>query len=127
MMNEVDHVDAAMRRLAEPEPPAGFAATVMARIERLPVPEPGAARDPGRSRRDVAAWAGTLAGALLVVGVATYGSVKGGGTLDLASLHLNAGANLPPTEGLPLVVLVLGLALFTAGLFVQAGGARHRS
>lgn len=125
MMNEVDHVDAAMRRVAEPEPPAGLAATVMARIERLPVPEPRRSPDPGRSRRDLGAWAWTLAGALLVFGLTTYGSVKRGDTLDLTSLHLNGSVNLPPTEGVPLVLLVLGLALFTTGLFVQAGGVRH--
>jgi len=126
MMNEVDHVDAAMRRLVEPEPPAELAATMMARIERLPVTEPGRSREAGRSRRDVAAWAWSLTGALLVFGLASYGSVKRGGTLDLTSLHLLGRVNLLPTEGVPLVVLVVGLALFTAGLFVQAGGVRHR-
>jgi hypothetical protein len=29
-------------------------------------------------------------------------------------------------EGVPLIVLVLGLALFTTGLFVQASDVRHR-
>jgi hypothetical protein len=126
MTSEVDHVDAAMRRLMEPEPPAGLASTVMARIERLPVPEPGRSREAGRSRRDVAAWVWTVAGALLVFGLASYGSIKRGGTLDLASLHLNGSANLLPTEGVPLVVLVVGLALFTTGLFVQVGGVKHQ-
>src|SRR4051812_27527426 len=126
MMNEVDHVDAAMRRLAEPEPPGELAATVMARIGHLPVPEPGRSREPGKSRWDVAARAWTLAGALLVFGLDLCGSVKRGATLDLTSIHLNGSVTLLPTDGVPLVVLVLGLALFTTGLFVQAGGVRHR-
>jgi hypothetical protein len=77
-------------------------------------------------RRDVAAWAWTLAGALVVFGLTSYGSITRGGALDLTSLHLNGSVNLLPMEGVPLIVLVLGLALFTTGLFVQAGGVRHR-
>jgi hypothetical protein len=126
MINEVDQVDAALRRLVEPAPPAALAATVMARIARLPAPEHGRSRESGRSRRDVAAWAWTLAGALLVFGQASYGSVKRGSSLNLTSLHLNGSVNLLPMEGVPLIVLVLGLALFTTGLFVQASDVRHR-
>jgi hypothetical protein len=125
-----DTLTAGLRALPEPAPPATLEATVMARSARLPVPAPdrapGALVDPARSRRDVASWAWAAAGLLMVLGLGAYRQLFDAALPGLAAPGFASSAvEMMPADPLMLSVLVLGLWLYTAGLFAQVGRGRR--
>jgi hypothetical protein len=119
----IDQVTSELGRLPEPAPPSTLAATVMARVARLPEPEalpaPG---ERGRARiaarREWPAWAWALSGVVVVFAAHVYDWRVAGRWPDLMSSRI--GGVLPavlPVEGLAAPILALGLVLYLAGLF----------
>jgi hypothetical protein len=101
-----------LSRLAEPEPPSSLSAAVMARIAR----EAGATARPVHPR-ERPSWIWALPGLALVAGACLYGWITTG---SMPNVPLRVGpdvSTLVPRDGLPLLMLALGLVACLAGLF----------
>jgi len=122
-----DRLTAVLRRLPEPAAPATLEATVMARIARLPPPAPDVARERARRRRERAARVWAIAGLLLLLGFDVYDRAASAlpGAFGLTPA-MTTGLGAMPSGVMPAALLVLGLALYAAGLFAQTGGGGGR-
>ena len=113
-------VERLLARLPEPTPPPTLAATVMARIARLPDRAATAMpmRRPVPTRGERPAWALTAVGVLVVVGLTVHGWMAGGVLPDITSARIGLGRpSVMAVEGWSTLLLGLGLWLFLVGLF----------
>lgn len=114
-------LDSELSRQAEPAPPAGLAAAIVARTARLDEEVPSVSgdllRDPAaRVRSDRPWWAAALVGGGAGLGVQVFGLLSGEMPLDLTSPRIGGGIEmLVPSPSV--VVLAAGLLLYLAGIF----------
>lgn len=120
-----DEIRMRMQRLPEPAPPAGFEATIMARIAREA--DAVTAAQPAGRHATSAGWVGTIVGSVLAFGAIFWGWFEAG--VSLPSLISPTGRistpALPPH--LPaMLLLALGLLCYLAGLFAPLRGPERR-
>lgn len=124
-----DDIQSELTRLPEPDPPATFSRTVMARVaraaeERNPAWQAPALAARHRRKELVGTWTERVSRAIFIAGVAivfaswTYGIVAGGPGLNLVPLWPWLPAPMKmPLGGAAGAGLALGLLLYVTGLF----------
>jgi hypothetical protein len=122
-------VESELTSLPDPVPPTTLAATVMARVSRLPEGRPRAARSTsGRSRISredrIGRWTGLAAAAAALTGVAIVvvswlaGRLEAGSWLARISPRVGTPlAGWVPPGGFAVPGIALGLLLYVGGLF----------
>ena len=124
-MNE--ELNGLLTRIPEPTPPPAFKATVMARIAReadRPLPDAAVVR--AERKRDRRAWILIPIGLLLAAGAVVYPYFAAQVLPDLSVRMSPVQAGLMP-EGTPVLIAVVGLLLYLAGLFATLPSASSTS
>jgi hypothetical protein len=123
-------LDAGLRRLPNPAPPAGLAGRIMARtarLEEVPVATPGASsRDTTKitaenAARDVLAWTAALGGAAIALGSQLALLIRGEVPVALTPLTIGGWSHLieMPDASITTLMLAAGLCLCVAGFLAS--------
>ena len=121
----IDDLEPLLARLPEPAPPPTLAATVMARVARVPdrasadIPS----RSPATTRREWSAWVSVAVGLTLVIAPIVQGWSTVASLPELASARIGARPlMLIPVDGPGVLLLAVGSWLFLVGLFAPLRG-----
>jgi hypothetical protein len=127
-----DALETELRRLPEPSRPAGLSSAIMARARQVNDRRAAAASvvQPAmvRSRRDHLAWAATIAGIAIGLGVQAFTYATAGFRVDSTVQWFRVGpAGLLDSAHLwpGVLALTAGLTLYLAGLFASVDSIRR--
>lgn len=124
----IDDLAPLVTGLSDPELPASFKATVMARIERDADRQSAVAAEEAASaprQHDLPAWLWTFAGLVVVVCASAYGWLEMGSAPDFTSPRIGQRLVLIPADGSTALAVALGLLAYMAGLLAPLRSGRR--
>ena len=114
-------LESVLRRLPEPEPPAGMAGAVLLRAARREQTREAPARETSEGSPARLAWVLALAGIAVSLGAQVFGLLAGEMTFDPMPSPFRLAIVETPSVGTAVLLLTLGLSLYLTGLFTLIG------